>query len=236
MITALVLAGLGARDLAAATGRGRRSRWAPLVLACLVVLALGAALALVLGPAPGVIAAALSGLGAAGAWHALAGAAPRARLVALAGVVLLAAVEAAGPSAAQGSPRAVLTVVAAGLALLETANVLTRDVLTLAGRPSSDVAPEEAPAGGSGARLQGGRFIGPMERLLMAGLGLAQAWPVVAALMAAKGIVRFPEISRDAEAGASRGAGAEEFLVGSLASWSLAACAAVLVHLATRPG
>lgn len=78
--------------------------------------------------------------------------------------------------------------------------------------------------------LKGGRYIGPVERILMAGLGLAGAYPVVAALMAAKGIVRFPEISADA----GKGSRAEEFLVGSLTSWALAFMAAVLV-LGTLP-
>ena len=58
----------------------------------------------------------------------------------------------------------------------------------------------------------------------------------MAAIMAAKGIVRFPEISRDARShepkGGPPGASAEEFLIGSLASWTLAAGAGLLVHLA----
>ncbi|MDN5693192.1 MAG: hypothetical protein L0G62_05275, partial [Micrococcaceae bacterium] len=62
-------------------------------------------------------------------------------------------------------------------------------------------------------------------RVLMVVLGLAHAWPVVAALMAAKGLVRFPEISADR----GEGSRAEEFLVGSLASWGIAAAGGVLV-------
>ena len=49
----------------------------------------------------------------------------------------------------------------------------------------------------------------------------------VAAVIAAKGVIRFPEISRD-----ERGDKAEEFLIGSLASWALAVLAAMLL---TRP-
>lgn len=73
--------------------------------------------------------------------------------------------------------------------------------------------------------LKGGRVIGPLERLLIAALSLAGAFTVVAALFAAKGIVRFPEISRD------RGAGdrAEYFLVGSMVSWTIAFAAAGLL-------
>jgi hypothetical protein len=70
--------------------------------------------------------------------------------------------------------------------------------------------------------LKGGRIIGPLERLLIVGLALAGALPIVAGLFAAKGIVRFPEISQDGVGGSK----AEYFLVGSLVSWSLALLAA----------
>ncbi|MFB2555942.1 hypothetical protein [Herbiconiux liangxiaofengii] len=70
--------------------------------------------------------------------------------------------------------------------------------------------------------LRGGRLIGPLERLLIVALSLAGALPIVAGLLAAKGIVRFPEISNDR----ARGSKAEYFLVGSLVSWALALLAA----------
>ncbi|QWT23450.1 hypothetical protein KPL76_12085 [Subtercola sp. PAMC28395] len=70
----------------------------------------------------------------------------------------------------------------------------------------------------SAADLRGGRLIGPLERLLIVTLALAGMYPIVAALIAAKGIVRFPEISRDGPSGSK----AEYFLVGSLVSWSIA--------------
>jgi len=78
--------------------------------------------------------------------------------------------------------------------------------------------------------LRGGRAIGPLERLLVAGLTLAGAIGLAGAVFAAKGIVRFPEISRDGENGSK----AEYFLVGSLVSWALALGAAALVALAGR--
>lgn len=83
--------------------------------------------------------------------------------------------------------------------------------------------------------FKGGRLIGPLERVLVMILTLAAAYPVLAAMLAAKGIVRFPEISADRGAGSR----AEEFLIGSLASWGLAAAGAVVVWLAlglTAPG
>jgi hypothetical protein len=73
--------------------------------------------------------------------------------------------------------------------------------------------------------FQGGRLIGPLERILVLMLTLAAAYPLLAAMLAAKGIVRFPEISRGRETGAR----AEYFLVGSLVSWVIALGAAFLV-------
>jgi hypothetical protein len=72
--------------------------------------------------------------------------------------------------------------------------------------------------------LKGGRLIGPLERVIVFSLTLAGAYTLLAAVLAAKGIVRFPEISRD-----DNGDRAEYFLVGSLVSWSLALALAVLV-------
>ena len=59
----------------------------------------------------------------------------------------------------------------------------------------------------------------------MLALTLAGMYPLVAAILAAKGIVRFPEISRDSAAGNR----AEYFLIGSLVSWVLALAGAFLV-------
>ncbi|PZU38884.1 MAG: hypothetical protein DI573_08690 [Microbacterium sp.] len=72
--------------------------------------------------------------------------------------------------------------------------------------------------------LKGGRLIGPLERVIVFSLTLAGAYTLLAAVLAAKGIVRFPEISRD-----DNGDRAEYFLVGSLVSWSLALALAGLV-------
>lgn len=77
----------------------------------------------------------------------------------------------------------------------------------------------------SATGFQGGRLIGPLERLLVVVLTLAGAYSLLAAMLAAKGIVRFPEISKDGETGAR----AEYFLVGSLVSWVVALGAAFLL-------
>jgi hypothetical protein len=81
--------------------------------------------------------------------------------------------------------------------------------------------PEPGPA------LKGGRIIGPIERLLIVVLAFAGAPQIIAALAAAKGVVRFPEIAEDRGSGSK----AEEFLVGSLASWTLSAIAVLYISL-----
>lgn len=85
----------------------------------------------------------------------------------------------------------------------------------------SDVAAPVSP-------LKGGRLIGPLERYLIVAATLAGAYPVIAGLLAAKGIVRFPEISADRGVGSA----AETFLIGSLTSWTISA-AAVLYLIGT---
>ncbi|AOY73996.1 hypothetical protein IG195_19860 (plasmid) [Arthrobacter sp. TES] len=78
-----------------------------------------------------------------------------------------------------------------------------------------------------GLKLKGGRLIGPIERLLIVVLAFAGAPQIIAGLAAAKGVVRFPEISEDRTSGSK----AEEFLVGSLASWAMAAVAILYLTL-----
>ena len=75
--------------------------------------------------------------------------------------------------------------------------------------------------------LRGGRFIGPLERLFLLALVLSGQFTAIAALVAAKGIIRFPEISKDAAGGSK----AEYFLVGSFASWTLVLLVTLLVLL-----
>jgi len=109
-----------------------------------------------------------------------------------------------------------------------------------AGSPVEDAAVEDADVEGATAEsasasdpragFKGGRLIGPLERILVMILTLAAAYPILAAMLAAKGIVRFPEISRDGETGAR----AEYFLVGSLVSWVIGLGAAFLVWWAAH--
>ena len=202
----------------------RRDAGGRLVAALVVVLVPGTLLgALALG-LPWWQTAAVAGL--AGLWTASAHLAtgPRATLgrwgTAIA-VIVVCAVLQGGPRAA--TDRAAWLCQGAGCLLLLTtpANRAVTDLLTVArGRARADggdALDGEAP-------LRGGRWIGPLERLLLLLLASMGVHAAIAAVIAAKGVIRFPEISRD-----ERGDKAEEFLIGSLASWALAVLAAVLL-------
>lgn len=115
---------------------------------------------------------------------------------------------------------------ALALFLTQTGNRITRCILLLSGRELS--ADGSALGAVPGSHLKGGRVIGPLERIFITVLIVFNAYHIVAALMAAKGIVRFPEISAEAKRDDATGTKAEEFLVGSLASWGLAGGAGLL--------
>lgn len=111
------------------------------------------------------------------------------------------------------------------LFLLESANIVVRSALypgSLHEQHGMGVLAEPLPD------LRGGRLIGPLERLGLLTLSLAGMFTIVAALIAAKGIVRFPEISNDQEGGSK----AEYFLVGSLVSWGVAMLGVGLIRIA----
>jgi hypothetical protein len=102
--------------------------------------------------------------------------------------------------------------------LVESGNVVVRAALR-GGQVEAD-----APVA-----LKGGRLIGPLERVLVFALTVTGAFTLLAAVLAAKGIVRFPEISRDSDLGTR----AEYFLIGSLVSWVTALGAAFLLWWGT---
>lgn len=94
------------------------------------------------------------------------------------------------------------------LVLQNTANLIVRMVLAHAG---PDVM-------ASARTLKGGRILGPLERVLIFAICLSGHFATVGAVVAAKGILRFPEISRADDDGNK----AEYVLVGSFVSWVLA--------------
>ena len=120
-------------------------------------------------------------------------------------------------------------VVGCSLLLMNSGNVIVRLVLTAAG--SSFTRNEQ--------QIKGGRVLGPMERLLIFGLGLSGNLEAAAVIVAAKGLLRFPELqayragSETAEAlGMQRqriDALTEYFLIGSMTSWLLALAVLVLL-------
>ena len=102
--------------------------------------------------------------------------------------------------------------------LLNTANLIVRLVLALAGTLAIT----------AHSRLRGGRMLGPLERTFIFGLGLAGELTAASIVIAAKGLLRYPEISQGAR-GRRRTMPenqavqslTEYFLIGTLTSWLL---------------
>lgn len=110
------------------------------------------------------------------------------------------------------------------LFLTEPANAIVRVALASEHVPRAAASEDDASAD-QPALLKGGRLIGPIERIIVLSLTLASAYPLLAAFIAAKGIVRFPEISKDS----GQGNRAEYFLIGSLVSWLMGLASAFLL-------
>ena len=122
-----------------------------------------------------------------------------------------------------GRPRA-----AAGgvfLVLLSTGNVLVRLVLSATGttNPALHDTSEDPEQ-----RLKGGRLLGPMERVLIVGLGLAGQLTAASIVIAAKGLLRWPELQSKPEQQWIHRL-TEYFLVGSFVSWLVALGSLVLL-------
>lgn len=258
IVAGLILLSVGAADLIRQFVPADR-RWIGMVIAGLIVLALG-------GFSDAILAALLS-IAVAAAWMwlmpsgrpARAAFWPAAVLATLCAalVALLGARVDPGligavwhmPSPLGDVPfdRAILVIGTVAF-LLESANVVVRAALdvempapfrTIADGAALDASAEDSPeadAAPAGDQrdavpltvepaLKGGRLIGPLERVIVFAMMLAGAYTLVAAVFAAKGIVRFPEISRDDGSGSR----AEYFLVGSMVSWGLALAGALLV-------
>jgi hypothetical protein len=120
-----------------------------------------------------------------------------------------------------------LMIVGVMLMQLVTGNQLVRLVLSSVGavKPAGEPQPSD--------RLKGGRLLGPMERALILGLGLAGQLAAATAVVAAKSIIRFPEINaQKARENGHIGIDdvTEYFLVGSFASWIVALGGLALAH------
>lgn len=122
---------------------------------------------------------------------------------------------------------------------LATGNLVVRLVLASTGalRPADiNPAPPSTPSTGPAAELRGGRLLGPMERLLIVGLGLAGQLTAAGLVIAAKGLIRFPELqAKRSDTEEIQGAGIDQvteyFLVGSFVSWLFALTSLVSLGL-----
>ena len=122
-------------------------------------------------------------------------------------------------------PERALLLIGVLLVQLSTGNVVVRLVLTA----TRTVNP--ARHGGVGdpeMPLKGGRLLGPMERVVIVGLGVAGQLTAASIVIAAKGLLRFPELSSDREQERIHRL-TEYFLVGSFVSWLLALTSLVLL-------
>jgi hypothetical protein len=128
------------------------------------------------------------------------------------------------------------------LVQLSTGNELVRLILVSVGamKPGEQAQPSDS--------LRGGRLLGPLERLFILGLGLSGQLTAASLVIAAKGVIRFPELTARSGLAArtARGEGAlqaevsgvginevtEYFLVGSFVSWLVAMAGLALSLLA----
>lgn len=111
------------------------------------------------------------------------------------------------------------------LVQLSTGNVLVRLVLSATGTllPADHGAVQDPET-----RLKGGRLLGPMERVFILGLGLAGQLTAAAIVIAAKGLLRFPELTSRREQERIHQL-TEYFLVGSFVSWLVALTSLVVL-------
>jgi hypothetical protein len=118
-----------------------------------------------------------------------------------------------------------LLVLALLLVQLSTGNVVVRLVLAATDTVNpTKVGSVDDPE----VQLKGGRLLGPMERLFILGLGLAGHLTAASIVIAAKGLLRFPELqSKQDQARIHRLT--EYFLVGSFVSWLVPLASLVLL-------
>jgi hypothetical protein len=124
------------------------------------------------------------------------------------------------PALAEADPDRALLLVAAFLVQLSTGNVIVRLVLAATGTADPDEH-GSIEADPSVVRLKGGRLLGPMERVFILALALAGQITAASIVVAAKGLLRFPELSSRGEQERIHQL-TEYFLVGSFISWLVA--------------
>ncbi len=133
------------------------------------------------------------------------------------------------PALAGRDPGEILMLAALIVVNTATANRIVRLVLVSVHAQPPRLSGDDGRAPAS-ERLRGGRLLGPMERLLILGFGAAGYVEAAAAVVAAKGILRFPELQAAARAETSTvDEVTEYFLVGTFASLLVALGSVVLL-------
>jgi hypothetical protein len=122
-------------------------------------------------------------------------------------------------------PERALLMLGVVLVQLSTGNVVVRLVLTVTGTVHPG---RHGEAGDPDMQLKGGRLLGPMERVVIVGLGVGGHLTAASIVIAAKGLLRFPELSSDREQVRIHQL-TEYFLVGSFVSWLIALSSLVLL-------
>lgn len=115
----------------------------------------------------------------------------------------------------------IVLVVGVGLFQLSSANILVRLLLDAIG----------VPAATNEKKLKGGRVLGPMERLFIILLGHSGQLGAAAVVVAAKGLLRYPELQRTAREEGQTDL-SEYFLIGSFTSWLVAIAGLLVIRLA----
>jgi hypothetical protein len=115
----------------------------------------------------------------------------------------------------------IVLVVGVGLFQLSSANILVRLLLDAIG----------VPAATNEKKLKGGRVLGPMERLFIILLGHSGQLGAAAVVVAAKGLLRYPELQRTAREEGPTDL-SEYFLIGSFTSWLVAIAGLLVIRLA----
>ncbi len=120
-----------------------------------------------------------------------------------------------------------LLLLGALLVQLSTGNVVVRLVLRATGTTN----PARGAAHDATRALKGGRLLGPMERVFILGLALAGHVTAASVVVAAKGLLRFPELQSRRDSADEPGIDeiTEYFLVGSFVSWSIPLVTLVLL-------
>lgn len=139
------------------------------------------------------------------------------------------------PGLSSTAPARILLIAALMTMQISTANVIVRLVLRHVGalKPSGPQASDS---------LRGGRLLGPLERLVIVGLGLAGQVTAASLVIAAKGLIRWPELQHARSVSdhpnftqKRQTIGIDEvteyFLVGSFVSWVVALAAVAVAAL-----